>query len=78
MHSKLRNEYRKREQELMIEQLRSDPKTVPKPSRDEMMRMLYEKPRQAKGKRHYIQAKRNVKERIRLTKSTNEQPRIED
>ena len=27
---------------------------------------------------HYIQAKRNVKERIRLTKSANEQPRIED
>ena len=42
MHSKLKNEYRKREQELMIEQLRNDPKTIPKPSRDEMMRMLYE------------------------------------
>ena len=27
---------------------------------------------------HYIQAKRNVKEQIRLTKSTNEQPCIED
>ena len=48
MHSKLKNEYRKREQELMIEQLRSDPKTVPKPSRDEMMRMPYEKPRQSR------------------------------
>ena len=42
MHSKLKNEYRKREQELMIEQLRNDPKTIPKPSRDEMMRLLYE------------------------------------
>ena len=42
MHSKLKNEYRKREQELMIEQHRSDPKTIPKPSRDEMMRLLYE------------------------------------
>ena len=42
LHSKLKNEYRKREQELMIEQLRSDPKTVPKPSKDEMMRMPYE------------------------------------
>ena len=28
--------------------LRSDPKTVPKPSRDEMMRMPYEKPRQSR------------------------------
>ena len=28
--------------------------------------------------RHYIQARRNVKERIRLAKSTNEQARIED
>ena len=26
----------------MIEQLRNDPKTIPKPSRDEMMRLLYE------------------------------------
>ena len=28
--------------------------------------------------RHYIQAGRNVKERIRLAKSTNEQARVED
>ena len=28
--------------------------------------------------RHYIQARRNVKERIRLAKSANEQARIED
>ena len=28
--------------------------------------------------RHYIQARRNVKERIRFAKSTNEQARIED
>ena len=42
MHSKLKNEYDKREQELMIEQLRNDPKATPKSSRDEMMRMLYE------------------------------------
>ena len=27
----------------MIEQLRNDPKTIPKPSRDEMMRMFYER-----------------------------------
>jgi len=26
----------------MIEQLRNDPKTIPKPSRDDMMRMIYE------------------------------------
>ena len=38
MHSKLENEYCKREQE----QVSNDPKTIPKPSRDEMMRMLYE------------------------------------
>ena len=42
LHLKLKNEYRKREQELIIEQLPNDPKTIPKPSRDEMMRMLYE------------------------------------
>ena len=28
--------------------------------------------------RHYIQARRNVKEGIRLAKSTNEQARVED
>ena len=28
--------------------------------------------------RYYIQARRNVKERIRLAKSTNEQARVED
>ena len=28
--------------------------------------------------RHYIQARRNEKERIRLAKSTNEQDRVED
>ena len=42
MHSKLKNEYHKREQEIMIEQLCNDSKTIQKPSRDEMMRMLYE------------------------------------
>ena len=42
LNLKLKNEYRKREQELMIEQLHNDPKTIPKPSRDEMIRMLYE------------------------------------
>ena len=42
LHSKLKNEYPKGEKELMIEQLHNDPKTIPKPSRDEMMRMLYE------------------------------------
>ena len=42
LNLKLKNEYRKREQELMIEQLHNDPKTIPKPSRDEMMKMLYE------------------------------------
>ena len=42
LQSKLKNEYRKRDQELMIEQLRNDPKIIPKPSRDEITRMLYE------------------------------------
>ena len=42
LHSKLKNEYHKREQEIMIEQLCNDSKTIQKPSRDEMMRMLYE------------------------------------
>ena len=38
---KLKNEYGKPEQELMIEQLRNGPKTTAKLSGDEMMRMLY-------------------------------------
>ena len=44
LHSKLKNKYHKREQEIMIEQLRNDSKTIQKPSRDEMIRMLYESP----------------------------------
>ena len=34
-------DYRKREQELMIKQLRNDPKIIPKPSRDEMIKILF-------------------------------------
>ena len=42
LHSELKWENRKREEQLMIDQLRKDPKTMPRPSRDEMMKMLYE------------------------------------
>ena len=42
LHSKLKKEYRKREQELMMQQLRKDPKTIPRPSRDDMMQMVYD------------------------------------
>ena len=43
LHPKLKNKYRKREQEPMIEQLHNVPKTIPKPSRDEMLRVLFER-----------------------------------
>ena len=43
MHPKLKNKYHKREQEPMIEQLHNVPKTIPKPSRDEMLRVLFER-----------------------------------
>ena len=42
LHPKLKNKYHKREQEPMIEQLHNVPKTIPKPSRDEMLRVLFE------------------------------------
>ena len=42
LYPKLKNKYHKREQESMIEQLRNVPKTIPKPSRDEKLRVLFE------------------------------------
>ena len=40
MHAPLKSKYRELEAELMIEQLRSNPNKIPKPSKDDMMRML--------------------------------------
>ena len=40
IHRPLKEKYRAFEQQLMIDQLKPDPKRVPKPSRDDMMRML--------------------------------------
>ena len=42
IHAPLKRAYRQLEQELMIKQLQSDPKKIPQPSRDDMMRMLVE------------------------------------
>lgn len=42
LHSKLKAKYRELEQLLMIDQLKSNPKKIPQPSRDDMMRMLAE------------------------------------
>ena len=42
LHFPLKAKYRELEQNLMIEQLRADPKKIPQPSRDDMMRMLAE------------------------------------
>ena len=42
IHTPLKRAYRQLEQELMIKQLQSDPKKIPQPNRDDMMRMLVE------------------------------------
>ena len=42
IHAPLKRAYQQLEQELMIKQLQSDPKKIPQPSRDDMMRMLVE------------------------------------
>ena len=42
IHAPSKTEYRKLEQELMINQLQSDPKKIPQPTRDDMVRMLFE------------------------------------
>ena len=42
IHAPLKKKYRELEQELMICQLRADPKKIPQPSRDDMMKMLVE------------------------------------
>lgn len=42
MHAPLKKKYRQLEQELMMKQLESDPKKIPQPTRDDMMRMLVE------------------------------------
>ena len=42
IHAPLKREYLKLEQELMINQLQSDPKKIPQPTRDDVMRMLVE------------------------------------
>ena len=39
-HHRLKTEYRKRETQLMMEQLRDNPNKIPSPSRDDMMAML--------------------------------------
>ena len=40
IYAPLKRAYRQLEQKLMIKQLQSDPKKIPQPSRDDMMRML--------------------------------------
>ena len=42
LHSPLKAKYRKLEQLLMIDQLKANPKKIPQPSRDDMMRILSE------------------------------------
>ena len=42
LHSPLKSKYREKEMALMLEQLREHPGKIPKPSRDEMMRMMTE------------------------------------
>ena len=42
LHSLLKAKYRELEQLLMIDQLKANPKKIPQPSRDDMMRMLSE------------------------------------
>ena len=42
LHAPLKAKYRELEQSLMIDQLKADPKKIPQPSRDDMMRMLVE------------------------------------
>ena len=42
LHSPLKAKYRELEQLLMIDQLKANPKKIPQPSRDDMMRMLSE------------------------------------
>ena len=42
IHSPLKKKYRELERELMITQLRSEPNKIPKPNRNDMMRMLVE------------------------------------
>ena len=42
LHSPLRAKYRELEQLLMIDQLKANPKKIPQPSRDDIMRMLSE------------------------------------
>ena len=40
IHRPLKEKYRALEQQLMIDQLKADPKRIPQPSRDDMMQML--------------------------------------
>ena len=40
IHRPLKEEYRAFEQQLMIDQLKADPKRIPQPSRDDIIRML--------------------------------------
>ena len=40
IHRPLKENYRALEQQLMIDQLKADPKRIPRPSRDDMMQML--------------------------------------
>ena len=42
LHCPLKVKYRELEQTLMLEQLRADPKKIPQPSREDMLRMLAE------------------------------------
>ena len=42
LHCPLKAKYRELEQKLMLDQLRADPKNIPQPNRNEIMRMLVE------------------------------------
>ena len=42
LHSPLKAKYRELEQSLMMQQLKPNPKKIPQPSRDDMMRILVE------------------------------------
>ena len=42
LHSPLKAKYRELEQSLMMQQLKANPKKIPQPSRDDMMRILVE------------------------------------
>ena len=42
LHTPLKANYRELEQSLMLQQLKSDPKRIPQPSRDDMMKMVVE------------------------------------